>query len=105
METIELSPLDKKDLLELLDYASKKKQEEKPFVKGTQHWDDRKYWKLRICQLEALIKGYRTMPGVQSSFETIDYSMNEKEKQQLRYRNSLESDLEEMLTVKEEWKY
>ena len=38
METIELNPLDKKDLLEVLDYAKTQKELHK--IKQTGKWDD-----------------------------------------------------------------
>ena len=54
---IDLSPFDKKDLLELLDYASEMKQEHRPVLKGPNKWDDTDYWVMRIEQLKQLING------------------------------------------------
>ena len=56
METIELSPLDKKDLLELLEYARKWQLSGKKVAKNSiENWDDTKWWLMRIEQLEMLI--------------------------------------------------
>lgn len=59
MERIELSPLDKKDLLELLDYAKEQKIANKPEIKSQRanRWDDTNFWLLRISQLKAVING------------------------------------------------
>ena len=59
MEKIELSPLDKKDLLELLDYAKEQKIANKPVINSTRanRWDDTNFWLLRISQLKAVING------------------------------------------------
>ncbi len=103
METVELEPLDKKDLLELLDYAKEKKLEDDS--KYDSHFKMGKYWTERINQLKMIIKGYQVRSGVQSSYETIDYEMNQKEKDHLKYKKRLEADIDEMLDVKEEWKF
>lgn len=59
MEKIEFSPLDKKDLLELLDYAKEQKIANRPDIKSTRanRWDDTNFWLLRISQLKAVING------------------------------------------------
>jgi hypothetical protein len=57
MIRIEISPYDQKDLLELLDYASKMKENNRPILKGSLKWDDTKYWVMRIEQLKQIIKG------------------------------------------------
>lgn len=60
MERIELSPLDKKDLLELLEFAKLYKEMTRPAErKGTSgyKWDDYKWWCMRIEQLKAVING------------------------------------------------
>lgn len=59
MEKIELSPLDKKDLLELLDYAKEQKIANRPEIKSQRanRWDDTNFWLLRISQLKAVING------------------------------------------------
>lgn len=70
MERVELSPNDKKDLLELLDYAKMKKKDE-----GTKNkrdkWNDANYWEIRIEQLKMVLNGYVTTPGIQSSLYTV----------------------------------
>lgn len=57
MERIELSPLDKKDLLELLDYIKDVKKLNRPVLKGSNKWDDTKFWEIRIEQLKQVING------------------------------------------------
>ena len=59
MEKIEFSPLDKKDLLELLDYAKEQKIANRHDIKSTRanRWDDTNFWLLRISQLKAVING------------------------------------------------
>lgn len=103
MGAIELSPLDKKDLLELLEYAKEQKRIKKPPRNSVEHWDDTEWWIMRIEQLELLIKGKNVQNSfIQSSFETIDYDMNEKEKNKYRYRKSLEDDIFGIFDNKEE---
>lgn len=60
MERIELSPLDKKDLLELLEFAKLYKEMTRPAErnkKSSYKWDDYKWWSMRIEQLKAVING------------------------------------------------
>ena len=60
MDRIELSPLDKKDLLEILEYAKLFKEMSRPSKRtGTSgyKWDDYKWWCMRIDQLKAVING------------------------------------------------
>ena len=60
MERIELSPLDKKDLLELLEYAKSYKEMFRPVNKNKKNnykWDDYNWWCMRIEQLKAVING------------------------------------------------
>lgn len=60
MERIELSPLDKKDLLELLEYAKLYKEMTRPAArnkKSSYRWDDTEWWSMRIEQLKAVING------------------------------------------------
>ena len=66
MVEIKLSPLDQKDLLELLEYALKKKLEEKP-ITGRHKWDDSGWYKLRVYQLKKIIKGYRPYSSIYQS--------------------------------------
>lgn len=67
MTEINLSPNDQKDILELLDYALEKKQEEKIGTTNATKWDDRKYWQLRVPQLKALINGYKGYSSIYQS--------------------------------------
>lgn len=60
MERIELSPLDKKDLLELLEFAKLYKEMTRPAdrnKKSSYKWDDYNWWCMRIEQLKAIING------------------------------------------------
>lgn len=78
MERIELSPLDKKDLLELLDYAKEQKIANKPEIKSQRanRWDDTNFWLLRISQLKAVINGKpiydNTVKSSMPDFEITD---------------------------------
>lgn len=63
MIKLEINPLDQKDIIELLDYAKEQKNLNKPILKGSQRWDDTKYWNYRIEYLKKVILGeitYRT---------------------------------------------
>ena len=63
MIKIEINPLDQKDIIELLDYAKEQKNLNKPVLRGSQRWDDTKYWNYRIEYLKKVILGeitYRT---------------------------------------------
>lgn len=67
MTEIQLSPNDRDDLLELLDYALKKKLEEPPEKHGRYTWDNSGYYKLRIHQLKQIIKGKKVYGDVRQS--------------------------------------
>lgn len=63
MIRLEINPLDQKDIIELLDYAKEQKNLNKPVLRGSQRWDDTKYWNYRIEYLKKVILGeitYRT---------------------------------------------
>lgn len=63
MIKLEINPLDQKDIIELLDYAKEQKNLNKPVLRGSQRWDDTKYWNYRIEHLKKVILGeitYRT---------------------------------------------
>ena len=63
MIKLEINPLVQKDIIELLDYAKEQKKLNKPILKGSQRWDDTKYWNYRIEYLKKVILGeitYRT---------------------------------------------
>ena len=60
MERIELSPLDKKDLLEILEFAKLYKESTRPAKKtgySGYKWDDTEWWNMRIEQLKQIING------------------------------------------------
>lgn len=67
MTNVELSPNDREDILQLLDYALEKKKQEKPEKIGRWHWDNSKYWEFRIPQLKELIKGKKVYSGIYQS--------------------------------------
>lgn len=89
MVEIELSPFDKKDLLEMLDYASEMKQEHRPPKKVGRGsvWDDTDYWVMRIEQLKQLINGKkvgRSLYG--STLPDAEPHQEEKNKQYYQKR-------------------
>ena len=57
MIKLEINPLDQKDIIELLDYAKEQKKLNKPVLRGSQRWDDTKYWNYRIEYLKKVILG------------------------------------------------
>ena len=57
MVRLEISPLDQKDILEMLDYAKEQKQLNRPVLKGSNKWDDTQYWVERIEYLKKVILG------------------------------------------------
>lgn len=94
MVKIELNPLDKKDLLELLEYAKKQKELNRPEKNDRHYWDDTNWWLLRIEQLEMIINGESVSGSyIQSSFQTMNTEMSQEEKQRWRYRNGLENEI------------
>ena len=102
METVELEPLDKKDLLELLDYAKRKKKEDSENADKREKWDDSTWWEIRIGQLKQLINGKSVRDSyIQSSFETIEYEINDIDKGKINYQRKklrkAKQELEEIL--------
>lgn len=72
MVEIKLSPLDQKDLLELLEYALQKKLKEPPEKRGRYTWDESGWYKLRIYQLSQIIKGKKVYDTIcQSSLGNL----------------------------------
>lgn len=57
MVKLEINPLEQKDILEMLDYAKEQKQLNRPVLKGSNRWDDTKYWVERIEYLKKVILG------------------------------------------------
>lgn len=97
MERIELNSYDKEDLLKLLDYAEEQKKKHKD--------DMTKWWLLRINHLKHVIHGFTNTPSyIQSSYQTIEKGMNEKDRQKWRYRKSLENDLVDFIDYIDEKK-
>ena len=66
MTEVQLEPNDREDILELLDYALKKKLEE-PLESGKHHWNMSGYWVVRVPQLKMIVKGYKQFSISQSS--------------------------------------
>ena len=103
METIELSPLDRKDLFELLEYAKKQKSIKRPPKNNLEKWDDTGWWLMRIEQLEMILKGKNVQDSyIQSSYRTIEQDMSYSDKNKMRYRKSLEEDIFDIFDNKEE---
>ena len=71
MTEVELEPNDRDDILQLLDYALKKKLEE-PVDTGKRHFNIKGYWELRVPQLKRLIKGKKQFSVYRSSLGVID---------------------------------
>jgi hypothetical protein len=80
MIKLEINPLDQKDIIELLDYAKEQKNLNKPVLRGSQRWDDTKYWNYRIEYLKKVILGkviyktqvYKSSMGYDNPQETKD---------------------------------
>lgn len=97
MDRIEISPNDKQDLLELLEYAKLKHNQEKSTDKRD-HWNDAGWWNIRIEQLKMIIKGYVPHTSyIQSSYTTIDKELTQSEKAKIRYRDSLSNDIMDLM--------
>ena len=94
MERIELNPLDKKDLLELLEYAKKQKELNRPEQKDRHYWDDTNWWLLKIEQLKMIINGESVSGSyIQSSYQTLNTEMSQEEKAKWRYKQGIESEI------------
>lgn len=91
MIRIELEPLEQKDLLEILDYASDMKEYHRP-PKNRQgnKWDDTDYWINRIEVLKRIVQGKAIRDSVyRSSLGTIDTGKNEEDKSYIRRSKEL----------------
>lgn len=92
---IDLSPFDKKDLLELLDYASAMKEEHRPPKRTGRGstWDDTDYWVMRIEQLKQLINGRNVRNSLYgSSLPEAEPSAEEKTREYYQ-RKKRENDI------------
>ena len=81
MIRIELEPLEQKDLLEMLDYASEMKEKNRPVRKTGRSavWDDTDYWINRIEILKRILQGKTVRDSVyRSSLGTLDTGKNEE---------------------------
>ena len=67
MVKIEMSPNDVQDLLEILEYARKQCELNKPKDRKMR-WNDLNYYIIRIEQLREIIKGKRTDTIYRSNF-------------------------------------
>lgn len=79
MIRIELEPLEQKDILEMLDYASEMKEQNRPPKKKRSSWDDTDYWINRIEYLKIILQGKAVRDSVyRSSLGTLDTGKNEE---------------------------
>lgn len=92
MIRIEISPNDKKDLLQLIDICNKHKE-----IFVYDHSNYINWWTLRLEQLKQVINGYQYNSYVKSSIETFDRDLERKEKQHQYYLNHLEEDILDVL--------
>lgn len=73
METIELSPNDKGDLLRLIEIC-----ESNPKIFKYDGVDFSKWWDIRLEQLRRVINGYKDSSVYRSSLGTLDTGKNEE---------------------------
>ena len=86
MATVNLSPLDIKDLLELLDYAAEKKEDERGlYTNKNNHWDDTNWYLIRIDQLKRVLNGKNNDIIARSSLPVNDYETPDEEKNRNYY--------------------
>ena len=91
MIRIELEPLEQKDLLEMLDYASEMKEQNRPPKKKRSSWDDTDYWINRIEYLKRIVQGKAIRESIyRSSLRTIDMENTHEEKMHQRYQKRKE---------------
>lgn len=82
MEKIELSPFDKEDLLKLIEICRNNKR-----IFKYDGFDYRKWWELRLDQLESIIKGYNNDSGVfRSSLSGLDMTPPTEEQVRQNYK-------------------
>lgn len=85
METIELSPNDKGDLLRLIEIC-----ESNPKIFKYDGVDFSKWWDIRLEQLRRVINGYKENNIYRSSLRTIDMENTHEEKMHQRYQKRKE---------------
>ena len=93
MIRIELEPLEQKDILEMLDYASEMKEKNRPVRKTGRSavWDDTDYWINRIEILKRILQGKAIRESIyRSSLRTIDMENTHEEKMHQRYQKRKE---------------
>ena len=91
MIRIELEPLEQKDILEMLDYASEMKEQNRPPKKKRSSWDDTDYWINRIEYLKRIVQGKAIRDSIyRSSLRTIDMENTHEEKMHQRYQKRKE---------------
>lgn len=97
---INISPFDQKDLIELLDYASAMKEEQRPQKRKGRGstWDDTDYWVMRIEQLKMLLKGRNVSNSLYGS-SLPEGEPNEFDKRKEYYRK-VEKKQNDILDIK-----
>ena len=91
MIRIELEPLEQKDILEMLDYASEMKEQNRPPKKKRSSWDDTDYWINRIEYLKRIVQGKAIRDSIyRSSLRTIDMENTHEKKMHQRYQKRKE---------------
>ena len=97
MDRINLNPLDKKDLLELLEYARQKKLEDDINSTRKDHFRMGKYWDMRIEQLKDIVNGSIVDIGIQSTMRTMQNPLTKKEKAHFKYMKNVERDIIDLM--------
>mgnify|MGYP003291733299 CR=1 FL=1 len=87
MIRIELSPNDKKDLLQLIRIC-----EQHTEIFYYDRADFSKWWLSRLDQLRDVINGITYQSYIKSSFETIDRVLTKEQKKE-RYKEKLEGEI------------
>lgn len=80
MALIEITPNDRDDMIQLLNYALDKKRKEKPEGKFGSTWNDSKYWEIRIPQLKLVLQGKMQNNVVYRSSMGEYYEINNKKR-------------------------
>lgn len=93
MIRIEMNPNDQKDILDMLKYASEMKEQNKPLLKGSNKWDDSKYWIMRIEQLKEIVNGRNDSYSLYTSSLPTPMPTKEEKSKQKYQRMKLENDI------------